>query len=93
MVWLLNLKLPIFGPLGVLGWLGSLTMADAAGSQEPGLSVAYDRGLPRKRMGAGVLFFDGSGRVLLVDPVYKPQWEIPGGVVEGGESPRDAAAP
>ena len=51
----------------------------------------YDRSLPRKRMAAGVLFFDQAGRVLLVDPVYKPGWEIPGGTVEKDESPRDAA--
>ncbi|MGW5384900.1 NUDIX domain-containing protein [Nocardia sp. NPDC003963] len=48
--------------------------------------------LPRKRMGSGMLFVDERDRVLLVEPVYKPQWEIPGGVVEAGESPRAAAA-
>jgi 8-oxo-dGTP pyrophosphatase MutT (NUDIX family) len=40
---------------------------------------------------AAVLFFDERERVLLVDPVYKPGWEFPGGVVEDGESPRTAA--
>ena len=29
--------------------------------------------------------------VLFVDPVYKPAWEFPGGVVERGEAPTDAA--
>ncbi|MGW7334012.1 NUDIX domain-containing protein [Streptomyces sp. NPDC054840] len=52
---------------------------------------AYDRALPRKRMAAGVLFFDDLSRVLLVDPVYKDPWEIPGGAVEADESPRDGA--
>jgi 8-oxo-dGTP pyrophosphatase MutT (NUDIX family) len=42
-------------------------------------------------MGAGMLLTDESGNVLLVDPTYKPGWEIPGGVVEADESPRDAA--
>jgi ADP-ribose pyrophosphatase YjhB (NUDIX family) len=51
----------------------------------------YDRSLPRKRVAAGVLFFDGEGRVMLVDPVYKEPWEIPGGAVEWDESPRDGA--
>lgn len=51
----------------------------------------YDRGLARKRMAAGVLFFDEAGRVLLVDPVYKEPWEIPGGAVEADESPRAGA--
>ena len=50
----------------------------------------YTATLARKRMAAGVLFFDAAGRVLLVEPTYKPYWEIPGGAVEAGESPRDA---
>jgi 8-oxo-dGTP diphosphatase len=51
----------------------------------------YTATLPRKRMGAGVLFWDPAGRMLLVEPVYKDHWEIPGGVVEAAESPYDAA--
>jgi 8-oxo-dGTP pyrophosphatase MutT (NUDIX family) len=52
----------------------------------------YVAGLARKRMAAGVLFYDEAGRVLLVEPSYKPNWEIPGGAVEADESPWDAAA-
>jgi len=48
--------------------------------------------LPAKHIGAGVLIRCPSGRVLLVEPTYKPGWEIPGGVVEHGESPSEAAA-
>jgi ADP-ribose pyrophosphatase YjhB (NUDIX family) len=44
-------------------------------------------GLARKRMGAGILFRNRAGRVLLVEPSYKPNWEIPGGAVEADESP------
>ncbi|WP_338073268.1 NUDIX hydrolase [Kibdelosporangium phytohabitans] len=44
-------------------------------------------GLNRKRMASGVLFTDGGDRVLLVEPSYKPQWEIPGGSVDENESP------
>lgn len=40
-------------------------------------------------MGAGLLVRDARGRVLLVEPTYKPDWEIPGGAVDGGESPRE----
>ncbi|MEU6645662.1 NUDIX hydrolase [Saccharomonospora sp. NPDC046836] len=47
----------------------------------------YVRSLHRKRMSAGVLFRDGAGRVLLVEPSYKPQWDIPGGAVDADESP------
>jgi 8-oxo-dGTP diphosphatase len=41
-------------------------------------------------LAAGALFVDDAGRVLVVEPVYKPEWEIPGGMVEPGESPRAA---
>ncbi|WP_040857612.1 NUDIX domain-containing protein [Nocardia niigatensis] len=51
----------------------------------------YVAGLPRKRMAAGALFVDERDRVLLVEPTYKPHWEVPGGVVEAGESPYCAA--
>jgi ADP-ribose pyrophosphatase YjhB (NUDIX family) len=47
----------------------------------------YVAGLARKRMAAGVLFRDRADRVLLVEPSYKPNWEIPGGAVEADESP------
>jgi 8-oxo-dGTP pyrophosphatase MutT (NUDIX family) len=43
-----------------------------------------------KKVGAGAVFRDPQGRVLLVDCVYKDPWEIPGGGVEAGESPREA---
>ncbi|GAA1233270.1 NUDIX hydrolase [Prauserella halophila] len=52
----------------------------------------YVRSLPRRRMAAGVLLRDDAGRVLLVEPSYKRFWDIPGGVVEAGEPPWDAAA-
>jgi 8-oxo-dGTP pyrophosphatase MutT (NUDIX family) len=42
-------------------------------------------------MAAAVLFTDGTDRVLLVEPTYKPDWELPGGCVEADESPYDAA--
>lgn len=47
----------------------------------------YYESLPKKRMGAGCLFFNERNEVLLVKPNYKPGWEIPGGVVEQNESP------
>lgn len=52
---------------------------------------AYQMTLPRKRMSAGVLFFDAHGRLLIVNPTYKATWEIPGGTVEANESPRTCA--
>jgi 8-oxo-dGTP diphosphatase len=42
-------------------------------------------------MGSGVLFRDSAGQILLVEPTYKGYWELPGGAVDGDESPYDAA--
>lgn len=44
------------------------------------------------RAAAGALFFNESGRVLLVRPTYKSGWEIPGGYIRPGETPTEAAA-
>ena len=43
------------------------------------------------RVAAGVLFRDEADRILLVKPTYKDGWDIPGGYVEPGESPKQAA--
>ena len=41
-------------------------------------------------MGAGVIFQDRTGKVLLLKPSYKEYWTIPGGAVENDESPLEA---
>ena len=41
---------------------------------------------------AGVLFLDEEGHVLIVEPLDRATWEIPGGLVEPGETPREACA-
>ncbi|HEY1777352.1 MAG TPA: NUDIX hydrolase [Solirubrobacteraceae bacterium] len=47
--------------------------------------------IPRIPASAGALIRDGAGRVLIVNPTYKPHWTIPGGQIEeGGESPWEA---
>ncbi|GLW35943.1 NUDIX domain-containing protein [Actinoplanes regularis] len=53
-------------------------------------SPSEPTGISRPRVASGVLFFDEAGKVLLVKPGYKDGWEIPGGFVEAGESPRAA---
>lgn len=45
---------------------------------------------PRKRVSADLLVRDGAGRLLLVDPKYKPDWDLPGGMVEANEPPHIA---
>ncbi len=48
--------------------------------------------MPRKRIGAGIVALDDQMRVLLVEPTYQSIWEVPGGLVELGEPPREAVA-
>lgn len=55
---------------------------------EPQAAIAD---LPKKVTAAGMLFRDANDRILLVEPTYKPRWEIPGGVVERHEPPMSAA--
>ena len=45
----------------------------------------------RKRVAADVILRDEDGRFLLVNPNYKPDWDLPGGMVEANEAPIDAA--
>lgn len=47
----------------------------------------YYKTLPKKHVGAGVLFFDAADRLLIVKPSYKDGWSIPGGVIDPDESP------
>lgn len=46
----------------------------------------------RKRVSADALLRDEQGRVLLVDPKYKPYWDMPGGMAEANESPTEAVS-
>ena len=39
---------------------------------------------------AGALFRDAGDRIMLVRPHYKDTWEIPGGILEEGETPSEA---
>lgn len=50
-----------------------------------------NRTQPRKRVSSDVLFRNPAGEILLVNPNYKPDWDLPGGMAEANESPLDAA--
>ncbi|MER5210590.1 NUDIX hydrolase [Streptomyces sp. NPDC002838] len=52
----------------------------------------HEAKMAHPRMAAGALFFDADGHVLMVEPTYKDYWDIPGGYVETGESPLQAAS-
>jgi ADP-ribose pyrophosphatase YjhB (NUDIX family) len=72
------------GPAGAERFAADLA---AEGEAEAEHVAGVAARMPRKRVTAGALFRDGAGRLLLVEPVYKPWWEVPGGVVEAGEEP------
>lgn len=47
--------------------------------------------VPAIPVSAGALIFDRAGRLLILKPVYKSGWTIPGGIMEAdGESPWEA---
>jgi len=52
-----------------------------------GLRATHNSLLPRKRAIAHGVIRDSRGRVLLTEQTIKPQWDLPGGVVEPDESP------
>jgi RimJ/RimL family protein N-acetyltransferase/8-oxo-dGTP pyrophosphatase MutT (NUDIX family) len=68
-------------------------LADDPEPHEPeGFRALLNAGLPRKRVIAQLAVRDHEHRLLLCQLSYKPDWDLPGGVVEVGESPRLAAA-
>ena len=56
-----------------------------------GFSGVMNSALPKKRLIAHVVMRDAAGRVLLCQTTFKPDWELPGGIVEPGEPPRQGA--
>jgi RimJ/RimL family protein N-acetyltransferase/8-oxo-dGTP pyrophosphatase MutT (NUDIX family) len=71
--------------------LGRLVDDPAPGTRE-GFTAMLDSVLPTKRVIGQGLIRDPAGAVLLCEPVYKRDWDLPGGVVDPGEPPRDCVA-
>lgn len=57
-------------------------------TEPDGFRALLNSFLPRKRAIGQMLVRDPSDRVLMCELTYKPDWDLPGGVVEVGESPR-----
>jgi 8-oxo-dGTP pyrophosphatase MutT (NUDIX family) len=64
--------------------------SDAPVNEPGGFRALLNSFLPRKRAISQMLLRDPEGRVLLCRLTYKQDWDLPGGVVEVGESPRVA---
>ncbi|WP_372735399.1 NUDIX domain-containing protein [Nocardioides sp.] len=64
---------------------------DLPAHQPEGFRALLNSFLPRKRAISQLLIRDHDDRVLLCQLTYKTDWDLPGGVVEVGESPQLAA--
>lgn len=71
------------GEVVVLGRLRD----DPPPATRDGFTSMLDSWLPVKRVIAQGVLRDSSGRILLCELTYKPEWDLPGGVVDPGESP------
>jgi 8-oxo-dGTP pyrophosphatase MutT (NUDIX family) len=60
---------------------------DPPATSREGFIALLNAGLPTKRVIAQGLLRDQDGRILLCRLTYKPEWDLPGGVVEVGEAP------
>ena len=65
---------------------------DAPLDEPGGFRSLLNSFLPRKRAISQMLIRDQDGRVLVCQLTYKADWDLPGGVVEVGESPRLAVS-
>lgn len=66
--------------------------SDPPVTEPEGFRALLNSFLPRKRAISQLLVRDRQGRVLVCQLTYKRDWDLPGGVVEVGESPQQAAA-
>ncbi|MGV8910965.1 MAG: NUDIX hydrolase [Propionicimonas sp.] len=53
-----------------------------------GFTAVMNTVTPRKRLISHLLLTDSSGRVCILETTFKPDFELPGGILEVGESPR-----
>lgn len=60
---------------------------DPPAASREGFIALLNAGLPTKRIISQGLLRDPDGRVMLCELTYKSEWDLPGGVVEVGESP------
>lgn len=67
-------------------------VTDAPVNEPGGFRALLNSFLPRKRAISQMLIRDPAGRVLLCRLTYKEDWDLPGGVVEVGESPQVAVS-
>jgi 8-oxo-dGTP pyrophosphatase MutT (NUDIX family) len=73
------------GPLDVARY--ALLRGDVASGRE-GFTAVMNTVTARKRVISHLLLTDSAGRVCVLETTFKPDFELPGGILEVGESPR-----
>ena len=73
------------GPADVLCY-ARLATDEAAG--RTGFTAVMNTVTPRKRLISHMLLTDESGRVCILETTFKPDFELPGGILDVGETPR-----
>lgn len=53
--------------------------------------IAWSKTLDRRVSSAAMILEDGAGRALIVKANYKSYWTFPGGIIDKGETPKEAA--
>lgn len=53
--------------------------------------IAWSKSLDRRVSSAAVILEDSKGRALIVKAHYKSYWTFPGGIIDKGETPKEAA--
>jgi 8-oxo-dGTP pyrophosphatase MutT (NUDIX family) len=69
-------------------WYDEDLIADGPAEKEFHAGIAARQ--PRHRAASGALIRNRDGHLLMVEPTYKPTWDLPGGMVEDSETPREA---
>ena len=62
---------------------------DADPTAEADSGASFVNRLPAVYVGSGALITNAANEILLVNPTYKPGWEIPGGTMDPNEYPRE----
>ncbi len=68
----------------------ALLRHDLSGGRE-GFTAVMNSVTPRKRVISHVLLTDEAGRACVLQTTFKPDFELPGGILDPGETPRDGA--
>lgn len=59
--------------------------------QSYGNFIAWSKSLERRVSSAAMILENSAGQVLIVKANYKSYWTFPGGIVDHGETPKEAA--